>query len=115
MFASAIFAAVENVEYRPRPQQPQVLSTKSRSTITATLPSVPVPAFSDRSPAIDRLDGAVDSPADMRHHQPWHRPLHRESHAALEEGLCLVIQGGGFGEVAQYVDVDMLSTALGQD
>src|SRR6516225_5363024 len=58
-------------------------------------------------PGIDRLDGAVDSPADMRHHQPLHRPLHRESHAALEEGLCLVIQGSGFGEVAQYVDVDM--------
>ena len=46
------FAAVENVEYRPRLQQPQLPSTKSRSTITATLPSVPVPAFSDRSPAL---------------------------------------------------------------
>ena len=64
-------------------------------------------------PGIDRLDGAADSPADMRHHQPLRRPLHRESHAALEEGLCLVIQGSGFGEVAQYVD--MLSTALSQD
>jgi hypothetical protein len=55
-------------------------------------------------PGIDRLD-------DIRHHQSSHRPLHRESHAALEKGLCLVIKGSVFGEVAQYVDVDKLSTA----
>jgi hypothetical protein len=55
-------------------------------------------------PGIDRLD-------DIRHHQSSHRPLHRESHAALEKGLCLVIKGSGFGEVARYVDVDKLSTA----
>jgi hypothetical protein len=33
----------------------------------------------------------------------------------VEEGPCLVIRGSGFGKVAQYIDVDMLSTALGQD
>jgi len=89
--------------------------TRSRSTITTTLPGVPLPDFSDCSPALIGLDGAVDSPAEMRHHQPLHRPLHRQSHAAVEEGPCLVIQGSGFGEVAQYIDVDMLSTALGQE
>jgi hypothetical protein len=76
---------------------------------------VPVPAFSDRSPALIASTVLPIVLADMRHHQPLRRPLHRESHAALEEGLCLVIQGSGFGEVAQYVDVDMLSTALSQD
>src|SRR5260221_5691505 len=64
---------------------------------------------------MDRLDGAVDSPDDMRHHQPLHRPLHRQSQAALEERLRLVIEGSGFGKVAQQVDVDMPGTALGQD
>ena len=64
-------------------------------------------------PVIDRLDGAIDSPAYMRHYQTLRRPLHRQSHAALEEGFRLVIQGSGFGEVAQYVDVDVLGAALG--
>ena len=39
-------------------------------------------------PGIDRLDGAVDSPAEMRHHQPLQRPLHRQSHVAVEEALA---------------------------
>jgi len=47
----------------------------------------------------------------MRHHQPLHRPLHRESHAALEEGLCLVIQGSGVGEVAQDVVIKQWLTS----
>jgi hypothetical protein len=106
--------------YRPRGARAEA-QAGFPSIIAAGLPRLHLSRQIDRArlqrlqPGIDRLDGAVDGPADMRDHQPLHRPLHRQSHAAVEERLCLVIQRGGFGEVAQYVDVDMLSTALGQD
>jgi hypothetical protein len=71
--------------------------------------------FQRLKPGVDRLDGADDSPADMRHYQLLPGSLRRQSHAALEESLRFVIQGSGFGEVAQNVNVDVLGGAFGQD
>src|SRR5919106_2578389 len=55
---------------------------------------------------IDRLDGAVDGLADVRDHKSLRRPPHRQSHPALEKGTRLAVERGGFGEVAQQIDVD---------
>src|SRR5205823_13634597 len=48
-------------------------------------------------------------------HESLRRPLHRQSHPALEKGTRLAVERGGFVEVAQQIDVDMLGAALGQD
>ena len=65
--------------------------------------------------SIDRLNGAVDDPADVRDHKSARRPLHRQSHPAREQGLRLAVQCGEHGKVAQQIDVDVPGPALGQN